>query len=575
MMTPAKGQENLSEMYYRGAEYKNGKFLLCENECVVFDTYFNSFGHGSYSTHTVAETIVFSIKLKGEVQIDVVRAEANANDSTSVKEEILQSKIVHLKEQGEVAITQSLADVHKKGIIYLSIRSIGAASEIYDFSISAKESEVRAIAMCVVICTYKREDYVRRNVACIKEHNASVAEADKIGIIVVDNGRSLGEIAGAIVIENANTGGSGGFTRGMIVASEAGYTHHLLMDDDIVFDCETLERTKRFMAHAKDAENITLGASMLVMESGYEQYEKGAVWHGRGMQTPERGYDLRTREAVIVNDNAISQKNYTAWWYCCMSTNITRRIGKPQPFFIKGDDIEYGLRAQNTVIVNNGIGVWHESFASKYNSVLSYYIRRNELILNCLHLGERSVFAVIKDIVQTAGKQVVFHRYNTLQLVQMAVEDFMKGATHFLQIDPEQKHKDLQKLSEKMYSKYELKTLGYDVDNVDYYNNNTSIIKSAITLNGYLIPRFLYPKDDKWRKVSASTAPIESMYKARTVVHYNEQAEQGFITKLKKTELIKCGFWLAVTSLKLLFKYGRLKKDYNKQLLQNSAQLKD
>ena len=55
------------------------------------------------------------------------------------------------------------------------------------------------------------------------------------------------------------------------------------------------------------------------------------------------------------------------------------------PFFIHGDDIEYGLRLNHSFILLNGIGVWHESFENKYQPVNIYYDTRNYLIINTLY----------------------------------------------------------------------------------------------------------------------------------------------------------------------------------------------
>lgn len=42
-----------------------------------------------------------------------------------------------------------------------------------------------------------------------------------------------------------------------------------------------------------------------------------------------------------------------------------REIGYPLPIFVKGDDMEYGIRNHKEVMHMNGIGVWHQSFQEK------------------------------------------------------------------------------------------------------------------------------------------------------------------------------------------------------------------
>ncbi len=391
MMLPIVA-DSFNDMYYRGGVLVGEEIRANKGEVISFDTYFNSFCQGSYKSHTVVENIKITINLKGSFCVQLMHAKGTflrnkaeneqvmpyIEDAVDVQETVLQQHNFESSTPTELCFEQSLASIKEGGITYLKLISKQDGSTCHGFTIASKQPPKQAVKLAIVICTYKREQYVYNNINRLK----SSPYWGDFGVIVVDNGQTLCDIDGVNIVKNANTGGSGGFTRGMLEAEQNGFTHFLLMDDDIEFCDETVQRTKRFMEYAKDADRLTLGASMLVMGKGYLQYEKGAEWHGRGLSTSERGYDLRQNKAVIVNDNYINQKDYTAWWYCCMSTKTLARIGKPLPFFIKGDDIEYGLRAQNTVLVNNGIGVWHESFESKYSGVLSYYIRRNEMILN-------------------------------------------------------------------------------------------------------------------------------------------------------------------------------------------------
>ncbi|RAZ20198.1 glycosyltransferase family 2 protein, partial [Klebsiella oxytoca] len=64
---------------------------------------------------------------------------------------------------------------------------------------------------------------------------------------------------------------------------------------------------------------------------------------------------------------------------------LVRKDNLPLPIFIRGDDLEYGLRNMKTLILMNGICVWHEPFENKYSSFLAYYVIRNRLIDNAYH----------------------------------------------------------------------------------------------------------------------------------------------------------------------------------------------
>ena len=90
------------------------------------------------------------------------------------------------------------------------------------------------------------------------------------------------------------------------------------------------------------------------------------------------GLDLRTLDACL--DNEFEEKcDYNAWWYCTIPMQYVRSDNLPLPIFIRGDDVEYGLRNMKNLILMNGICVWHEPFEFKYSSSMYYYIFRNTL----------------------------------------------------------------------------------------------------------------------------------------------------------------------------------------------------
>lgn len=59
--------------------------------------------------------------------------------------------------------------------------------------------------------------------------------------------------------------------------------------------------------------------------------------------------------------------------------NRIKEIGYPFARLREGDDMEYGIRNAKEPIHMNGIGVWHQSFASKISPVVNYYSDRNML----------------------------------------------------------------------------------------------------------------------------------------------------------------------------------------------------
>ena len=103
-----------------------------------------------------------------------------------------------------------------------------------------------------------------------------------------------------------------------------------------------------------------------------------------------------------------------------------QKIGYPLPNFIKGDDIEYGIRNQQDVLSMNGIGVWHEPFAKKINTTMKYFSDRSMLLVN--HFAAdcgRCTFtlAVVLRIIKRALKG----DFDGIRILEPALKDLNGG----------------------------------------------------------------------------------------------------------------------------------------------------
>lgn len=184
---------------------------------------------------------------------------------------------------------------------------------------------------------------------------------------------------------NRNLGGAGGFTRDLIEImthnEELCVTHALLMDDDIVIEPEALVKTYQILTLLKDEyEDAFIGGAMLRLDKQAIQVESGASWNGGWLKSLKHDLDLRGCDYCLYNEI----EEYTSQCVVVLLfPDEDCHTGKSAvPLFIRGDDLEYGLRNMKTLILMNGICVWHEPFENKYSSFLEYYIMRNQLIDN-------------------------------------------------------------------------------------------------------------------------------------------------------------------------------------------------
>jgi glycosyltransferase involved in cell wall biosynthesis len=134
------------------------------------------------------------------------------------------------------------------------------------------EDSLRQVRLALAICTYRREAFLQRNIDMLKKQiidNPDSMLRGKVKIYISDNGNTLDTAKlnseSITVYPNPNYGGAGGFTRSAIEAIEDtdfAPTHVILMDDDIQFDAEALERTFVFQRLIKPEYSSSMSSTM-------------------------------------------------------------------------------------------------------------------------------------------------------------------------------------------------------------------------------------------------------------------------------------------------------------------------
>ena len=545
--------EGKLNMRLEKAAVDEGKVTLQKGGSVSFDMYFNSFSEAIYKTGTSVRKVYVLADVEGAVRIEVYSS-SRANDG--VKDTLICQKEDLNTQKRTVEVPFSLTD---GSFVWCKVIALSDGVKLFDGGYGTLEEKKRNVSLAVVICTFKREDYVKSNVKSLCDF-AKRNNKEDITVYVIDNGQTLKseDVEGALLFGNKNLGGSGGFTRGMIEAYRAQkHTHVLLMDDDISFSPEIVARTMRFLEYA-NCENAAIGGGMLREDKPEILYELGGRWNGDRLSGFYSNLDLSKKSSLLFDRQDKPD-------YCCMPIGVIDRHGLPLPLFIKNDDVEYGMRCKELEwTFLNGVGVYHSPFEAKYNASLEYYIRRNELISNC-YTTKRSGLKFFYKLVRCVGIQLVQQRYFAIPYSLKGYDDFLKGANYLASLDAEKLNSELRKGMPKTYSKAELEQMGYDLNNF-YASKPRSVFLQTITLNGYLIPKcFCSKKSRQIRIVDSTDCPPKDFFMTRKTLQYNPLSKTGFFTQEKFGEVVKTGFLLLGRAFKMIFKYGEAKRSFLKK----------
>lgn len=440
IVLPKPDKATQSDLYYHSngkVSLESGALVIAEGNTMRFDSYFNAFFYPKYLRYTHVSEISIHLRISGLAQLRVFCSTGNGNENVLFEDRI---------SDGQVDLpTYKLSELPQEGMLFFELKAQSETVRFFQGWYATEDIPQNKVKVAAVICTYRREEYVARNLKQLQQELWTDTECpirDLLDVFVVDNGNTLAlkEISHVQVFPNKNYGGSGGFTRGMIEAYRRGpeYSHVVFMDDDISFETETLVKTVQLLRFAKQFERpLCIGGQMLIENEPTVQFEAGAFYTNGKLVPVNQGLNLSGTVELLENE-VEHHVQYNAWWYCCIPLKVINSIGLPLPFFIKTDDVEYGLRMKPLILLMNGIGVWHTAFPQKYSSHLEYYIKRNELVVSALHDNGAGIWPSLWKLIRASGKAALIGNPKTIDFMLWAYQDFLEGPDFFLQTDAEQ-----------------------------------------------------------------------------------------------------------------------------------------
>lgn len=583
ILFPEIGKCTEKELYYHRYRkmYQNTESLIdydFDRQCltlqkggkVYFDTYFNGFSIEKWRKYTVIEEVNLLLQFSGKMKISLLNKELVHQEVT---EATLAEKIVdHGTEIEKCELT--FGKNAGKGMYTFGIEALDDNCEFYGgaYCSNVLNKQIRKVKIGIGICTFKREEFIEKNLEIL---NHSILQNElsplygKLEVFISDNAKSLDRVhlqtEQIHIFPNKNVGGAGGFTRNLIEMyaynNEHHITHALLMDDDITIEPESIVKTYILLTLLKDEYVDTfIGGAMLRRDKQYMQVESGAAWNGGNLFSLKCNLDMKICESCLQNEWE-EYAEFNAWWYCCFPISLVKDDNLPLPIFIRGDDLEYGLRNMKNLILMNGICVWHEPFENKYSSFLEYYIMRNQLIDNSFHCPWYTAKHARKTILKHCIQEIMFYRYKNVELYHQGIKDFLKGPLWLLEQDGEILHKRVMEAGYK----------GTDIDTLDIpfyigeYDHNRFCSDSKwrrrfryITMNGLLFPA------KGVTCVPMAQARSVQFYRKSRVMHYDIMSRKGFVTEKSISQSFKYLFKTIGLLIRLDFQMSNAQEAYRR-----------
>lgn len=435
-------QENLKDhykLYYRGTKgvlkKEDGvmRLMLPKYAFVEFNTYFNGLSLRKWTKYTGVTNITFHMTACGKFHLRLCEYHM---DLFSPVKTVYAEQDYELPEMTEITVAIPEAKEQMVGFELETESECILCNGYYE----GEFSETREINLAISTTTMKKEAFIKANVKALKEQilDSKLELADHLFVHVVDNGRTLSkedfpEDPHIYLHPNKNTGGAGGFARGMIecMHQEENITHVLLMDDDIIMQPEGFNKTYTLLKHLKPEfqKRFVSGAMLYMEEMNVQKEDVGTVQPDGNFIPLKDEFDHEDLQDNLLNEKHYVEEehSYAAWWYCCIPMETIREKGLPLPVFVRGDDVEYGLRCKPGFITMNGICVWHMGFAGKFNVAMDHYQVNRNLLIDQASSDVLQGVDVMRKARLDFRKHLLRFDYDSAELALRAIEDFLKG----------------------------------------------------------------------------------------------------------------------------------------------------
>lgn len=445
------------------------------------------------------------------------------------------------------------------GLLFVRIRALGPA-RLDAARWATADAPLHDIRLGIVVTHFNR---LRQVVPAIERLCRFIDRRPdllpRLTVTVVDNSRNLplSDDGPLTVIPNRNLGGTGGFVRGLLALMDRGdHTHALFMDDDASCEVDAVARCVALLQYARDPAQAVAGA-LLREAAPWHLVEKGARFDGQVRQMGS-GMDMRRIDALLQAERSTTAPDYGAWWFFAFPLSAVRRF--PFPFFVRGDDILFGLSNRFRIMTMNGIACYGEDFSAKHGPLSAYLDARYHLVLALL--GERQVAKRLRWATRLFVKAISSYHYSSARAVTLAVRHVLQGPEVFReQLDLQAVRSEIgawtpdEKLRPLDIAAYTTRPARRERE------SRARRLVRLLTLQGFLLPdALLKPRMTVQDKAFHGRA--SSVFRYRQVLYHHAPTGTGYIAEYDRRRFFAELRAFAVAFAALMRRRGALQREY-------------
>lgn len=523
------------------------------NGYASFDTYYNFISLSIWNDLCDVGAVQLSLKGTGTFFIQQVFKNENNDEIT------LETCHVQLSPDIDSKLPIiKLSELPKKGLLFFKAWSTKDGCKLMSGKWSSLLSPRQDVKLGIVITHFNRKQYVLPSLKRISEQLLKDQfYSDRIDFAVIDNSQNISqeESCDITIIPNENLGGSGGFTRGLKYFHERGdITHVLFMDDDASCEIDSIRRAYSILRFSK-GKNTAISGALLREDITYSLIEQGASFD-RVCRPYHHGQDVRLVSTLLDIEYSDTINGYGAWWFFAFP--ISAVTSYPFPFFVRGDDVLFGMMNEFNIISPMGICCYGEDFATKVSALTRYLDFRAGYVNMLYH--KQPAFKVIKVYINLYLAVLFSGQYSSLKCIRRSVTDTMKGDSFW------QHNVNMKDVREDIALKAcDEKPSPIDISKIPYIINNNEESKlrriiRLLSLNGILLP---FKKGLVLHK-KGSRASFRQVFMYSNILYYDASTKAGFIVKISRVKFLKSLLLMGCDCFNILIKHNILIRKYAK-----------
>lgn len=418
-------------------------FRVVQGDTMSFGTYFNGFPAAYWRRHTIVDQVRLTVHLQGRGATVIVYRSLSNGRSQRVDSATVEGT------EDEFSFDLPLKPFADGGWYWYDVVAADEDAVVTGAEWTAEVPPERAAhgTVTIGITTMNRQDFCAKLLAQLGESTQLDGYLDEV--LVMEQGKekvvdseyfpeareALGDTLR--IIEQGNIGGSGGFARAQYEGLKSGRSKYVMMLDDDV-ECETEGIVRAIVFGDLCRKTTIVGGHMFSifqktsLHSWGEKVSPYSFWWGSAPGTVP-SWDLGERNIRSTRWlHARVDVDYNGWFMCLIPSEVLSTIGLSLPLFIKWDDSEYGLRAQDAgfpTVSFPGAAVWHVPWTDKNDALdwQAYFHVRNRFIAALLHSKYPRGGRMVRESLNHQIKHLVTMQYSTVALRHKALEDVLAG----------------------------------------------------------------------------------------------------------------------------------------------------